>query len=502
MNHDQLLPSKKLNASHLENIWLKRKVYAFVVTSFALFSVLVLSWSVNVRTMRVDNDMRFRLDDTSEMGVQRFKGTLLDAMRHATSDSHLVDRIAELREQQVLDSPQLGRSDLDAIRSKIQVFTKVNEGDGEASVKLSFYGNGSEGERQFVRRLSEDVLSYLRLTDGIPQLDGAIADVASHLKDHAASQDRFSSSLKSMINDVENRISTIDSRMRNVWQSNQAPAAETLEASNLRSRQHELDRLETQRDELLLTFNADAGALQRLNQQIDGVRREIEQLQSRVTTFGSSNRARFQNASFIKNEHVNSVGTVEVELLSELSRDIGSIQFSSLVSSFDKIDRHRRDNLRAPIEFLDELSGHLSMSTGMDPSVSLLAPGKVRTTPVGGKPAGAQIVFLTFLAIAFGSIVVWHLNPKEQDRGFADVETMSKTLGVPVVDQFPLKSPRELAHQISMPVRLVKICEGVALVMLFVVVISCLLNSEIRTAMLENPLEGLARIVWHFRKLS
>lgn len=502
MNHDQLLPTKKLNASHLESIWLKRKVYAFVVTSFALFSVLVLSWSVNVRAMRVDNDMRFRLDDTSELGVQRFKGALLDAMRHATSDTHLVDRIAELRDQQVLDSPQLGRSDLDAIRSKIQVFTRVNEGESEANVKLSFYGNGSEGERQFVRRLCEDVLSYLRLTDGVPKLDEAIADVASHLKNHTASQDRFSSSLKSMINDVESRISTIDSRMRNVWQNNQPPVAETLEASNLRARQHELERLETQRDDLQMTFNADAGALYRLTQKIDGLRREIEQLQSGVTQFGTSNGARFQNASFIKNEHVKSFGSVEAELLSELSRDIGSIQFSNLVSSFDKIDQHRRDNLRAPIEFLDELSGHLSMSTELEPSVSLVAPGRVRTSPVGGKPAGAQIVFLSFLAIAFGSIVVWHLNPKEQDRGFADPETMSKTLGVPVIDQFPLKSPRELAHQVSMPVRLVKICEGVALIMLVVVVISCLLSSEIRTAMLENPLEGLARIVWHFRKLS
>lgn len=502
MNHDQLLPASKLNASYLENIWLKRKVYAFVVTSFALFSVLILSWSINVRAVRVDNDMRFRLDDTSDTGVEQFKSVLLDAMQHATSDSHLVTRITELREQEVLDSPHIGRADLDSIRSKIQVYTKFKPGSSEASVKLSFYGNGSEGECRFVQRLSEDVLAFLRLTDGIPNMDAAIADVSTHLKKHAVNQDRFSSSLKSMVNDVETRIATIDSRMRNVWQNNQAPAMETLAATNLRARRNELARLETQRDEMRLNFNADAGSLQRLNDQITNIRRDIEHLEASSSGLAGARNTPFHNASFAKNTHAGTVTPVEAELLSDLSQDISSIQFSSLVASIDKIDQHRRQNLNAPIEFLDELSGRLTMSPESDPAVSLLAPGTVGTRPVGGKPAGAQMVILTFLAMAFGSVVVWHLNPKEQDSGFADIEAMSKTLGVPVVDQFPLKSPRESAKQMTMPVRLVKICESVALIMLLVVVVSCLLSSEVRTAMLENPLEGLSRIVWQFRKLS
>lgn len=502
MNHDQLLPSIKLTASHLEKIWLRRKVYAFVVTSFALFSILILSWAVNIRALRVDNDMRFHLKDTSETGVTQFKSALLDAMQRATSDAHLVARIAELKEQKLLDSPHLGRSDLDAIRSKIQVFTKVIPESNEANVKLSFYGNGSQGECLFIQRLCADVLDVLRLTDGIAGMDVAIAEVSTHLKNHVESQSGFSHSLKNMVSEVETRIATIDSRMRNVWQNSQAPAAESLAASYLRIRRSELERLEAERDKLLLDFDSQTSALQRVKEQIAQVRDEISRLESNSVSWGTTRNSPFQNASFAKNQHASAVNSAEAELLADITDDLGSIQLGSLTSSIDKIDRHRHQNLSAPIEYLDNLSARLTLSPDSVPSLSLLAPGTVGTQPIGGKPSGAQVAILTLLALAFGSIVVWHLNPKEQDNGFADVDAMSKVLGVPVIDQFPLKSPRESATQMSMPVRLVKICESVAFMTLLVVVVSCLLSSEIRSAMFENPLEGLSRIVWQFRKQS
>lgn len=501
MNQNQLLPSSKLNTGDLEVVWLKRRAHAFVVTSFALFMILILSWSFHVRAIRVDNDMRFRLEDSNESTVAQFKSSLLEAMHAMTTDSHLVERISGLRDAKQLDSPHLSKTDLDTIRSKIQVFTKVDPGTNEADVKISFFGYGSEGECRFVKRLSEDVLAFLRPSNKLSEMGGAIADITSHLKEHVANHDRFSSSLKSMVYEVEDKLSLVDSRMRNVWQGTQAPSTTTLADSMLQSYQADLERLKIRQDELfLLAADADKNEIHQLNNQIDHVTSEIQKLQESSNSYGFSKNTTFRNASFSRNGEVDQGAPAEVKLLSELSGEIGRIRTANLISTIEQIDEHRRGNLSAPIEYLEKVTETLPGS-GLDiPSVALLGPGTIGTKPIGGKPVGTQIFLLAFLSVAFGSFVVWQLNPKDIDRGFPDVSSLEKTLGVPVISQFQLQSPREIENKVSMAVRLTKICEVVALVVVAMVAISCLLGPEIRTAMLEDPLDGFARIVWHFRK--
>ncbi len=417
-----------------------------------------------------------------------------------TSDSHLVERISGLRDAKKLDSPHLSKTDLDTIRSKIQVFTKVSPDTNVAKVKISFFGYGSEGERRFVKQLSEDILTFLRPANNLSEMGGAISDVTSHLKEHVANHDRFSSSLKSMVHEVENKLSLVDSRMRNVWQGTLAPTTTTIADSMLQSYRADLERLKTWQDELFLAPTADKNEIQRLNNRIEQLTSDIQKLQNSTSVPGFSQNPKFQNASFSTNDTFSQGASAEIKLLSELSGEIGSIQTASLISTIDQIDGHRRGDLSAPIEFLEKVTASLPSHGSDIPKVALLEPGTIGTKSIGGKPVGTQIFLLAFLSVAFGSFVVWQLNPKDIDRGFPDVSSLEKTLGVPVVSQFQLQSQRKIENQVSMAVRLTKICEVVALTVVAVVAISCLLGPDIRTAMLEDPLDGFARIIWHFRK--
>lgn len=439
--------------------------------------------------------MRFQLQESDEGSEAQFKSALLAAMQEMTTDRQLVQRIAELRDTNQLDSPHLSKTDLDTIRSKIQVFTKVES--GEANVKVSFFGYGSEGEQLFVKSLCEDVLRYLRPSHNLSEVSSAISEVSNHLKEHVGNHDRFSNSLKTMVQDVEERIAHVDSRMRNVWESSSQPVSETLVDTDLRHYQEELERLKAKKDRHLVNRDADSRLLQQLDEQIGYLDQKVRQLDAQRSEYGFTQNTAFRNASFVKNR---TGGTLESELLSELSRDLGSIQIVNLVSTIDQIDSNRRGSLKAPIEYLDRVSESLPNSTSEVPLISLIGPGEIASKPMVSKPSNGQILMLAFLSIGFGSIVAWRLNPRDLDRGFADVASVEKSLGVPVVSQFQLQSRRNKENHIPISIRLTKICEVVAVVILALLVISCLLGPEIRTAMLENPLEGLARIVWHFRK--
>jgi hypothetical protein len=494
------LPTEKLNAGHLEMVWLRRRCYAFAITASAVFIMLLLSWSINVRAFRVDNDMKFRIPSSDTESIESLKSSLQIAMEDSTSDTYLIQQIARLRDAALLDSPYLSQSDLDSIRSRIKVFTKIEPTTQQAAVRISFTGRGSKGEREFVQRICEDLVAELRPKNDFSQVDLALEDVSKHLQNHVATQSRFSKSLRSMIDDVQVKLATIDARLQNAWQNNSEPVAETLAEARLQARESQLEKLKTAKDELLLDFEADPVALERIDQQIEVVQFEINQIQESPSPFGFKPNPRFHNVSYFREAEGNDSTSVELRLMSEISKEVNGIELDGMVSSVEMIDSHRRDDLSVPIEFLGKIKGNLSSATRVTSTASLLEPGRVSVKPMGGIPPAGQLVFLSFLALIFGTIVAWQVNPRDADRGFTDSNEIQKTLGVPVVSQFQLQSAIEKSDQGSFLFRLIRVCEILVLTVLVVVLLACVFSPTVRATMLENPLEGLTRIVWLFRK--
>lgn len=453
----------------------------------------MMAWTLNVRAFRIDNDLQFRLEVQSETGIADFKKTLTEALQSVTSDEHLVKRIGQLRDASELDSPHLANSDLDTIRSKIQVFTRVSPQGDRAEVKVAFHGYGSEGETKFLKRLCEDLLGTIRPDQDFSQVDQALVDIRSHLQRHVQEHDRFSNSLQSMVEDVDQRLAGIDQRMNQVWENQPDPVVRSVVESKTRSRERQLERLQKEKDRLLLTEGADSESLYSIQQQIDLVTFELKQIAKTKSPFGFQKNTTFQNVSFRKNRDASAMS--ESEILAEVSDRLGDIELDKVASSIEMIGKHRREDLQAPIEMLDQMTGNLSTVAGVQPVASLLEPGVSYVNPVGGKPGTAQIVLVGLLAIGFGSVLVWQLNPADLDRGFENSKRLASTLGVPVVSSFPLESSRD-AKQNLVPARILKCCEILVLVFVLTVVVSCIVSVDVRKTMLENPFDGIARMIW------
>lgn len=484
----------RLDVKDLRAIWTRRRIFAFFTVSFSLFLLLILSWSFRVSAYRIDNDLRFHLESDLDSNVKRFRTTLLESMQKATQDDNLIFHISELKNSGTLQSDLLLESDLDLIREKIQVYTKTDLENRLAKVRVSFEGTGAIGEKDFVQRITNDILEQLGPVNDFTKIDGALSDVSEHLKAHLQTQERYSGTIVAMVDDFAQTLDGIGNRIVSV-ESSQPPAAKTLADSQRQLRQRQLGQLREQKDRLLMDYAPGSPEVASIQQRIDIAKFELQQIRENESPYGFAANPQFKNVSYFKNSSAssgNSVGFDTAGLLGELR----SIEFEKIVSAIDDRDESRKRSLQAPIDFLDQINGKLPSVVEVDPAATLVTPGDTTMTPIGGKPGAMELTWITLLAMAFGGFVVWQLNPADIDRGFGDTKKLSQTLGVPVVSSFPLQSSDRKPEQNLLPAKIVRVSEWITLAALAGVIIACLFSNEIRNSILVNPIDGLARIAW------
>lgn len=167
-----------------------------------------------------------------------------------------------------------------------------------------------------------------------------------------------------------------------------------------------------------------------------------------------------------------------------------------LKQTIDSIDVQ---SLRTVLKDLkDQVSGQERTSAAIGDGAGLvitsLTPAK--TIPLRGVPGLGALLVMVALSGIVGTVVAGHFQPFAE-RGFADVEAIGKSLGIPVIAK--LKSQAQASSKNSKVMhwanRTVKV-SGLVLFGMFVVVSGFILtNLEVRDAFFENPFFGLAKMI-------
>lgn len=129
--------------------------------------------------------------------------------------------------------------------------------------------------------------------------------------------------------------------------------------------------------------------------------------------------------------------------------------------------------------------------------LQVLSVNNSKSAPIGGAPGLGSFLLLGSLAGLIGSIVAWHFDPFEH-RGFEDVHSVSKTLGVPVVAISDTVSKPNVVREHGWANHAAKAASLFLLLVSLVVVGFLVLNTEVREAFFTNPFHGCARIVQCF----
>jgi hypothetical protein len=183
---------------------------------------------------------------------------------------------------------------------------------------------------------------------------------------------------------------------------------------------------------------------------------------------------------------------------SSLDTDSGGDALESFSS-----DRARSvdfDSVYAQLEELKEFVFSEPSDAFQNPVVQI----PLTIAPVGGTPHPKQLLLLLVMAVAAGLYTAIHFDPFAR-RGFDNLAHLTSSLRIPVVATLP-NNPLTAAEGVSGDPVYRKTPWGNYIVpaaslflscFLSVVIVFCLLHSEIRRSFWENPFHGLTHIIWY-----
>ena len=511
----KLIPvdAKIVNES-IQNNWRWRRISAFLLTSLSLFLLLTFIWGAKVRAYRSDNSLSFRLNG-SEQQQDSLNAEIFEAMKQSTSDEALISLVKTMKDQGQVSSSVLMNSDLDSLRDRIKVYTRVIKPKNVTEARFSFVGSGTPDETRFLNRLTENIYSTLNSNisygseSDIEAVDAALSHVSQRLKSHLENQNNFNNSFYTSVAELDQQLGRIRiqlAELDSIATSNFAPGSILDEQTRAPISEGDLQKLIKQHEQNQYQHQNSSKELSAVEKQIAVLRTKtaLVSMQNREQEFESNQyfdksqngSPKFDSVSFPKEP--NQPNSAELfSKLSLLNQEFQSLNTTGLHSVFDSIQDRRTSDLSGPIEYIENFKTSLSDRVQNVSAVSLVEPGTTKVVPVGGLPTNSQVFWITFISLAFGVAIAWRLNPADSDRGFQDSSGLSEVLGVPVVGSFPLKSAKITGVPIA--TRIVSLCKIGLPILLLIIVACCLLNKSVWAQMAENPIHGLVRVVWMFK---
>ena len=122
---------------------------------------------------------------------------------------------------------------------------------------------------------------------------------------------------------------------------------------------------------------------------------------------------------------------------------------------------------------------------------------QARAKPLGGLPSATTVLGFFLLSVLAGSVVAWGYSPLKEDRGFVNSEEIEKKLKLPVISQLIRKSGDDAEEDLPLSNLVMELARLALLVVLLIVVFGLVFDPSVRETFTENPLYGIARIMWN-----
>ena len=496
------LASQAVERAFQKVVW-RRKFKAFLITSTATFAVIFMFWSMSVEGFVSQSRIRLSIQNQARLPEHDFKNHVARQWAQQLSDGQLDEQLEALAANVELKDPVMNGKNFDRVRQSL-AYEIVSDPDLQhLDIYLTYQGTGSQAELQLINQLSEKIATRVatigaELEQGASRLIEEQLEVQDSQRDNIARVQRLVAKLDADITEVRSAATELtqlnpESIVRRPVENyeHNFDGQESWSAIGLDDRRprvsllrQKLNALTDKRKQLLENQGADA-SLAWIEIEIEEVRlqlHELDRLHDEVEPSRASSPA-FQNVAH----------RTQQDSMERIKVAVDSIDVISLKSTVAQ--------LQQDLESQQQLMSHRQHADGE--STNAVFPVLVENVthalakPVGGLPRAATLLGFFLLSVVVGSVVSWGYSPLKEDRGFADLAEIEKKLKLPVISKLMRKSGDDIAEDLPLCNLVMEMARLALLVILLLVVFGLVFDPSVRELFVENPLCGVARIMWN-----
>ncbi len=434
---------------------------------------------------------------------ERFQKSCCAQWEQQLSDAQLDEQIEALAANIELNDPIMNGKNFERVRQSL-AYEMVSDPDLQhVDIYLTCQGTGSQAELQLVNQLSEKIATRFAtigtdLEQGASRLVEEQLELQDSQRDNIERMQRLVAKLDADITEVRSAATELaqlnsESIVRRPvetyeqsWDSQESwsaagPDDKRPQVSLLRQK---LNALTDKREQLLENQGGDA-SIAWTEIEIEEVRLQLHELDGRrdeVEPMRASSPA-FQNVAHRKQQNS----------MARIKDAVDSIDVISLKSTVAQLQQ----DLESQQQLVSQRQHAHGAATNAVFPVLVENVTHALAKPAGGLPRATTLLGFVLLSMVVGSVVSWGYLPLKEDRGFADVVEIEKKLKLPVISKLMRKSGDDIAEDLPLCNLVMDLARLALLVILLLVVFGLVFDPSVRELFAENPLYGVARIMWN-----
>ncbi len=145
------------NNSTLNQIRIRRKAFAFALTSCACFALMTLLWPLSVTGFKSQSTVSWYIGN-SELARRTFEDNLVESVTQEIESPQLKEMLSRVRQKCTLENRELAAGNVDGILNSLSVQIRPEDtDDGGLGIDFAFVGQGSRDERVFVDVIADEI---------------------------------------------------------------------------------------------------------------------------------------------------------------------------------------------------------------------------------------------------------------------------------------------------------------------------------------------------------
>ncbi len=480
------------------------RFYVWIVTGCTLLLVALLIWPMSVDRFKSNVTFQLRFDPASHVSKSEINQLIIDEIYRQTRRDQLRVLLATVTNP---TSPLVVAADARKVREAIRIQSRPGNVGNTLWFRVSLLGRGSADEVQLVNALVSRVTSNIGSSMLRRSANEAIDRFANDIQHHQQSwADQYSMLVDNAVTGLAaagNELDVVINNLDGFDVSKRSNSRESTADTPVDPIQQQIQSLQAERRRQL-----ELPGVNEFHPSVTGIQLEIEALQNKA---GGTNPTPTEpglvrdGAQRVTNRFVANRAETAI------NREFFDSALQQVVAEMRMIDlqspRQKLNQLRQSIDqhaadqglLIDRMGSRAKQQlTGASPISFDRVQIAKRSKPIGGVPTLGQFMLLTVFAGLAAAAVAWNYDPAVRKRRFRSVHQIQTRLRVPVVGSLRARPinlrPKSIKTQAASLI--VTVCEWTLLVMLIVLIVAAAVNSEVITALMENPFEAASKTFW------
>lgn len=470
-----------------EKAFIWKRISAFLTTSMALFCLMSLLTSTSIKEFTTTTKLQIHSD------MANTHSHVKTIIEEQTSDQQLSNFVAAAASNaDLIANADIATHNLAVIRDSLGIQLSGEQDQRRFILSIQYRGKGTDCEKYLTRNFAQalarrldsrliDVQQQTQLSDLIAKVEDRIrisSDIHySDLESASANVARINDDLSNLHHAVQNLKSE---------SGNQYNGHPDIDPERIIASVRTLDQIKTAINQLGspgIQINMES-----IEVAFDDMRDHLVGLQNTLAE-----------------KQIEGHGPIRVVNTSIPSRSsaAGPILGALEAIDTDSLDlelKNLRESVRGNAIKLREGLANVQMASNSLPRGNLIVDSiaKLKTAPIQSGPGLPHLILFSLISCFIGSCIAMSYKPALDSVGFASLDDTTQSLGLPVVatlnQQVDPADQNTKTKRVGFANTIVRFSEIALFAFLLLIILLCIVQSDVREAMFANPFYGLSKI--------